>query len=515
MKRFLTALILFISCICPVFSDSYQITEISYDMSGLTREYALSQKVPVDTHTVFSDYDTFAGYINNLKQQLNNQRVFEFTDVSFFIMESETDNIHPVHIIITTTDSINILGVPYPSYDSNTGISFKLKLKDYNFLGSMETMNFDLNYQAKGTDSLDDVTHIYGLNFDFSVPFNLIVLPSSWNSDFSFSYTVGNPEIDMKIKEGISTSIPINNILSADISFNQYYIQNSEYFSAHDDKYFRESVEVSLPVTLYSIKNWSDLTWKPLFRFSYNWDTDSFSGLPHGGIVSDDLTGPELFFSHSISLDHVDWFGNFRDGITCSLNNSYSHNLFNNSNSISLIFLTQYYKKLCSHVGLSSRLYCYKNFNDTISFFGSMLRGIRDNDWSSTNYLLFNFDLPVSLFHINWNSIFGWDKLNFFNFEFQLSPFFDFAFGENSWSQSTYNFRDGWYSTGFECLVFPDKFRSIQGRISFGIDAVQFLQKYDKDHAKTNGISKKLFNTNWRTENSSWFELSIGIGLFY
>lgn len=514
MKKVLSILS-FLVLLCALHAESYRICDVSYDISGLTREYALSQKVPVDKDTVFTDELSFTRYIDDLRQQLHNQRVFQSTSVETEYFESDEYGIIPVKLIITTKDTLNIIGVPYPSYNSNTGITLKLKLKDYNFFGSMETMDFDLNYQAQGTDALEDVTHIYGINFGFSVPFQLVTLPSSWTSDFSFSYTVGNPQIDMSICEGIGISIPLFKLLSADVSLKQYYVQDSDYISAHDDKYFQEVISLSLPLTLYSVPSWSNIIWSPSISFSYRWDTDCFSDQPNGGIQSSDLKGPVLSVSNTFSGQRINWLDNFRDGLSASFTQSYRYNLFDASSSLNLYFTALYFKKFCSFAGFTTRGYWFKNFNDSASYIGPMIRGIRDRDWSSTDYLLFNFDFPLSCFHTNWGNLFGWDKLNFFNFEFQLSPFFDFAIGDNHYSNTMYSFKDGFYGMGFECIVYPDRFRSIQGRISFGLDAVQFLMKQDAEAGRTNGISQKLFNTGWRSSSSSWYELSIGIGLFY
>lgn len=510
MKKFIHLSFLLILISSIAFSESYRINDVTYDITGLTRQYALTQKVPVDTNRIFYDKDSFDNYITNIRQLLTNQRVFQSTDVTVTFLEPDENGLILADLLITTVDTLNIIGVPYPSYNSNTGIKLKIKVKDYNFFGSMETMNFDLNYQAKGTDNLDDVQHIYGLNFGFSVPFALFSLPSSWNSDFSFSYTVGNPHLDMTICEGISTSIPLFNVLSANLSFNQYYVMDSEYFSIHDDNYFKEEMSLSLPLNLYTTPNSADIYWKPSVDFSYIWDFDIFNHEQYSGIKTESLRGPVLSLSHAFYADRINWLGNSRDGFSFSINNSYNFNLYNDSLSIKLILDSQYHKKFNSFISLSSHQYWYKDFTGYTAYFGDQLRGIRDNDWKSNDYVLLNFDFPISLFQTDWGNLFGWDKLNFLNFEFVFSPFFDTAFGNNMYAGSNYNLKDGWYGTGFECIIYPERFRSIQGRISFGLDAVLLLEnKAGKE------FTSKLFNTGWRAASSSWYELSIGIGLFY
>lgn len=507
-KIYLAAFCILLSCFA--FADNYKIVNVTYDTQGLTRQYVLSQKIPVDTVTVFPDAASFEHYIANLRQELDNERIFQTTEVSLTYLDKDSNGIVPVEVLITTVDTLNIIGVPYPSYDSNTGLTLKIKIKDYNFLGSMETMDFDLNYQAKGTDNLDDVTHVYGINFGFSVPFNFICIPATWNSGFKFSYTVGNPEIDMKINEGISFSVPVADVTSLIFSLKQYYIQDSDYLDTHDDKYLEEDIGLSVPFTIANIPDWSAIVMSPSISCDYIWDFDSFKGVEFGGILDEDLRGPKIVISNSFSGGRINWFGNFRDGLSASFSQSLRYNMYKGTFAASMSISSQYHKKLCSFIGFSSNQHYYLNFSDVQVKIGSMLRGIRDNDWKSSNYLRLNFDMPFSLFHTNWGKWLGWDKLNFVNFEFQLSPFFDIAVGDNTYAESKYNLKDGWYGTGIEAIVFPDRLRSIQVRASLGIDAAQFLMKKKPQFADT------LFNTDWRRSHSSgWYELSISVGLFY
>ncbi|MBQ0166001.1 MAG: hypothetical protein KBT02_02690 [Treponema sp.] len=515
MKKY--AILLFFAFICfYAFAESYKINEVSYDMKGLTRQYALSQKVPLDTTQLFSSTEKFETYIEDIRQLLNNQRVFQTSDITLTYLEENEDGVIPVNVLISTVDTLNIICVPYPSYNSNSGITLKLKLKDYNFFGSMETMTFDLNYQADSSDEMEDVSHIYGLTFGFEIPFNLIAIPTSWDSNFKFSYTYGNPEMDMSILEGLNFSIPIGEITSLDFAFNQNYFQNSNYIDISDDKYFQEAFSLSLPFTIATIPNWFSIRWTPAINFTYNWDKDAFEGEDYGGMTEESLRGPLFKVSHSFSGKRINWLGNFRDGISASLNQSYAYNFYDDTDNMNLTFSSQYYKKLCSFIGFSSRQYWYKNYDDSAVEFGSMIRGIRDSDLTSSDFIVLNLDFPFSVFKTHWGKWLGWDKLNYVDFECQLSPFFDMVCGYNTYADSYYNFKDGWYGTGLEVIVFPERFRSIQCRASFGIDLVQFLEKQSEDKPDLQETTDILLNTNWRQGVSSgWYELSIGVGLFY
>lgn len=380
----------------------------------------------------------------------------------------------------------------------------------------METMDFDLNYQAKSSDGLDDIKHAYGLNFDFSIPFSLFSIPFSWNNSFEFEYTAGESNVDMEICEGISFDIPIADITKAKIGFNQYYIQNSEYEETHDDTYFKEELSLSFPFLISHLAYWDDIVWTPYTEYTYNWDFDAFEHTSNSGIIEQKLLSPELIFGHAFSAGRINWISNFRDGFEGSVKQTFGYN-FAKSQYVSQIKLsTQYHKNINSFIGFSSREYLNIDLYNEHHKFGSMVRGIRDNDYKSSSFLLLNLDLPIKVFHTDWRSLFGWDKLKFIDFEFQFSPFQDIVIGENQYAGSKFSLKDAWYGTGFEMLVFPDRFRSIQGRISFGVDSVRFLQKLGNKVNAFDGLADTLFNTSWRNRKSSgWYELSIGIGLFY
>ena len=87
------------------------------------------------------------------------------------------------------------------------------------------------------------------------------------------------------------------------------------------------------------------------------------------------------------------------------------------------------------------------------------------------------------------------------NFEVQVSPFIDFALVNNKATGTSFSVKDGFYAGGMEVIVFPESWKSIQFRVSFGIDAGRYFLK-------------RFINTDWR-RGVSKYELSIGIGLHY
>ena len=183
------------SLICfSAYADLYQIKKITYEISGSTKEYALRTKVPVDKKKIFSNEDELMTYINDYKKRLENTRAFEKVQVDFSLEESDIDKkeneikiedgitgegenapiekedeneipreeekFYFVNLNVSTSDSLHFLIMPYPKYDSNSGFTLKLKTKDSNFFGTLETMSGDLNFAIV---SKDETTIVDGL----------------------------------------------------------------------------------------------------------------------------------------------------------------------------------------------------------------------------------------------------------------------------------------------------------------------------------------------------------------
>ena len=90
------------------------------------------------------------------------------------------------------------------------------------------------------------------------------------------------------------------------------------------------------------------------------------------------------------------------------------------------------------------------------------------------------------------------DLIKYFNFDLQVSPFFDMSLGYNKITQKWFHPKDGFYAGGVEFLVYPLKWSSITVRASLGVD----LKGASHEANFLEGISKNK-------------EIFIGIGLHY
>ena len=524
MKKVFSAIILLLS-VFLLNAETYKIKEVSYSLKGLTKASALSKKLDINTEYIFESEEEFTAYINDLTQRLRNERIFDEADVVPSFYGADRKGLILVDLLIKTTDSFNILGVPYPKYDSNSGITMRLKIKDYNFLGTMEPMGFTLSYKGKRDNEEEPLTHEFGAAINFTIPFTLFnKINSYWDNDFSFSYTIGDDSPEFSISEGFSFSIPLG-FTQAKLGFTQGIVNDLDYKPYGDNLYFKENISLSFPLEVAKIPNFGSVTWTPSISSTYYWDPDVFAGDLHYGISHRDLYSPIYSFSHSLTTGRIDWIGNFRTGFSTSIVQSYSYNTWTNHLSPSLSISTEFHRNF-THLGFSSRQYIFINVDGSRSEMGGRIRGIRDSNLYTDTAIFFNFDMPIKLFQTDWCSLLNkmgitWNWPRTFDFEAQINPFIDIGTGNNreaslkykTEGSSFFNMRDGWYGCGFEILGFPTKFHSIQGRLSLGVDAIQVAAKVADRNAKVKKIVDKFFNTDWRS--GSWWELYFGIGLFY
>jgi len=500
------------------FADKYQIKEVNYNLTGcgisflgVTNKYFLDRNVEVDKKRIFNSEEDFLNYYNDYLKRLNNTRAFSKIEVDYTITDDE--DVKQVTFNVATTDSIHLLAVPYPKYDSNNGFNMKLKSKDSNFLGTLNSMSCDFYMQIPMAGS-ESTNKEFGFNFSYDYPFQAGIFQATWINDDTFSYTINDDMPEWNAKTGIELKLPFNRF-SLVLDLLQYSINDNDYEDVDDNLYFKEEAQFSIPVTVAKIDNWGNLTYTPGVSVVYNWDFD--------GIKHSDLKGPDLSLSQTLSTGRINWDNNLRDGLSVSVSeyvgyNFYkenfvpgisaelqafsSHNLFNTKN-------------ILNRFGICTDIYGFVNFCDignpdkySSKSIGARLRGVRDEvKFDETNLkacetasaFVFSMDMPIHIFTTNFEKSF----MRHLNFDFQLSPFFDVALTHNRKTNSWYYYKDGFYCGGLEALVYPLKWSSFTIRGSLGIDVGRYI------------LSKKsgLINTGWR--QGSKYEISIGLGLQY
>lgn len=471
----------------------YRISSVTYDIEGSTREFPLRNAVTIDKTTVFPSLQEFDSYIDNIRTRLSNERVFESSSVEAIHGEAAVDGIVPVSLTIHTVDTVNIIAFPYPKFDSNDGFIFKLKLKNYNFFGSMQLLDTSLDYAVDN----DGDTSIEG-GVSFTIPFMAYGYAFEWDFDAAYTYHVGeDPEFDLST--GLDFALPLS---FADLHFGvvQSFAVNDrdDDDSIYEDRaYFTEKFYIELPITLYdTVSKFGKLVWTPYTSLKGNWD--------HNGIDEYDLKGPDFEIGHSLSFGRVDWVNNFRRGYSISVKNYYIYDFTHTDTpEIAVSATAQGFYSFYDRVGINSQLHGFYNFDDYISDdVADYLRGILDDRIDTDTAIFLNVDIPVRVLRVNFEEVTGISWTKYISFEMQFMPFFDMALTHDLENDTMYSFEDGWYAGGLEVLVFPMKMRSIYARASVGFDLTEV-------------INQGSLSGNADRDGEAIREYSIGIGLYY
>lgn len=465
---------------------SYQIENVEYIINGFTKEAPLADKIQVDKKRIFYSQEEFEAYISELNTEFHNMRTIESHEISFEFLEPK-NNIIPVKLKIYVKDTWNIIALPYPSFDSNKGFEFKLKLKDFNFLGRLEPFTIDLIYNKDNNDKSS-----FSLGSKFALPFyvdpvklvlfNEAGLSINQDKEFGLNIETGLSAshklgVDwITLTAGITQSIDI----SASPSEKDYYLTNGFY--------------TSLVFDIYKDQTLGTIKWTPYFGIDGNWKFTK--------ITKENKKGLNINWSHSFGMGKVNWINNFRQGFTVNIDNSYKYNTYKKGNvDVSFNLQTKGFYSFLERVGLYGRFdFFYNLFGKTSSeHTGKILRGILNKRIETDTAFSFNFDVPIKIGVFKWEEITGVEWTRFFGFELHITPFFDMALVHDKNTDTYYNPKHGWYSGGFEIIMYPIKMRSIYARISYGHDLREIKNK--------DGYAKR--------DGKPVSEIFIGIGLHY
>ncbi len=505
-----------------IHAESYKISEVSYNLEK-TSLSAVKKNVPIDTKSIFNSKDELDSYISSLEQSFINTRTFDTIEITCEETEAQDDyqddDVKHVSLRISLTDSKHLLVVPYPKYDSNDGLTVKIKAKDTNFAGTMSELNFDINAGMK-EDEYDEGKSKFagGFNFAYDYPFSLGIVNAFWKNSVEFEYINGRKKPDFSASTGFSFDIPLEHC-SIRLELTESAHHNLEYKEYSDELYATSIADLFIPIKIGSFSFIRNVVWGPFSNFTANYDANTI----HKN--NDDLSGPVLSFGHRFKSENINWYGNFRNGYSILFSQSMGYNFLSDKYQPKMEIEFEAFKAF-KNCGINMRFTSF--FSDSNrKKIGSYLRGIKDDQkYSLTtkkalkvpSALILNVDFPVHILSTDWESwitfVFGEntslkDKLHWMyklDFEVQTSPFIDVALTKNEYTENNFFARDGWYAAGLEILVFPKKWKNIVVRASCGIDIGQaFISKH----------TKRFYDSSWREEDVSKKELYVGIGLHY
>ncbi len=479
--------------------ENLVIRKIQINAQGGTKEGALKKALSAKEGMAFESRAALDQFIASQKQELANKRLFESVEIE--AIEDEDGN---VDLIVQTVDTGHLLLLPYYKYSSNDGHTIKAKFKDDNFMGLMSPFSADafLQYEKREGKSDDFVA---GASASYALPFSLGPVQASWNNNHAFKYAFVRAEPEWNLNTGLTFSLPFQD-LSLRLDLTQGFVRDADYKVFGDELYWLENAKFSVPIILERFKSHGNLVYTPALEFDCKWTPDGINA------ADEDLISPRLIVSHGLGAGQVNWIENFRRGWTAQISQSAAYNFQ------SKIFQPGFKLQVNAfaawkRAGLNSRLLIFAERERFVRY-GEFLRGIGDDQYfagaaktpngysaKSAAAIILNLDLPIKLMSVRFEN-WGMKFLRPFNMEVQIAPFVDVALAANRATGRVFDPRDGFYCAGVEVLLFPNKWKSVQIRASAGIDAGRLFLK-------------KWIDTSWRDQNSSKFEVTLGIGLFY
>lgn len=438
MNRRFLALLLLLACAYQLFgqdsvTSSVVLDSLEYQIDGNTQEKALRALSDLEAGQEYSSLSALEDRVEREIQYLVNRRVFDSVDSNIQIIEG-SDNRYSV--IITVADAFSITPVPYPSYDSNTGLRLGLKLYWDNFLGTMTDTYLGFGIDLRTNESTGKVE------------------VGEWSI---------NPSISrIRLTKNIFLSVSYSQ------SFNEEdYID--EVVPAASYSYSYNQSSISLGTNLEIIDDlWYGVNLGTQFRYIYEGDLGPNYEQPWA-----------ITPSQNIRYGRVNWSRNFRDGGVVRVSNGYrmgsNPDFFIVSN---IDAIARYYISFWKRFNFYTQIKGFYQWGEARSNIGSSLRGIQDNLMSGYTGAFINLSMAFQF----WRFEGVWDA--------QIHPFFDIGIVYNNESFDSY--RDFNYSFGADLVLFLDALPSLVAVGSIGIDPKRFDKNNIFDSLEIT-ISSSLF----------------------
>ncbi|GHV82192.1 hypothetical protein AGMMS49991_07500 [Spirochaetia bacterium] len=328
--------------------------------------------------------EALAGYIERKRQTLLNNRAL--AEVTITYTTEEEDGRYGINLAVSVVDTRNLVILPEPKYSSNAGFEPSLKLRDYNFLGTLMPLKINFGYSLDDFHLNNSSKGKYALSAETELPFRALELDWKVKVALGLAYVVGEPLAFENIT-GISVDLPFKNTVLT-LGFDEGVVLREEYFL-----FEKKNPEIFEDISyMYS---------KPSAR----WRIPLPLGVPQGGelFFTSELSsiinyrlggtdlgwrqGPVLVFGNEIGVDNIKWVEktNFRSGYAAALTSSTEYNTWFNEWNNSLSVLGIAHKQFTSFFAASARFRYKIWFNDTEHYHdqdrveaGAMLRGILD-----------------------------------------------------------------------------------------------------------------------------------------
>ena len=451
----------------------FVIADFEFDIKGRTRPFALIYNGELKRGEEIRGRTNLEAYIQDKTQMLINQRVLkDNVEVTYSVGEQQEDGAYPVTLAIKVEDSWNIMVIPIPRYNDNTGLEIVLRGRDYNFLGTMNPLLIDLTY---GYD--ENKRHSFSIGVDSNTPFR--ALGYDWNflfvNIFSYRPRVAEPFF-FKNRTGLSMELPVKTTTFT-FGFEESINLNEENEDRNKERYGEFQSGLYLSSKLYtsweiptglSVSRFGELTYTPNISATFNHELPNWS-------LQDIHKGPFLNFGHTLGFERIDWHANFREGLSVSASNSYEYDFFRQQDgkdplSIDITVTGIGHFIISNFFGISSRLQYRHWFYHDPGFYdqaGDNIRGIKDNRLTADYMLSLNANFPLRLPTFSPATWFNNRKLRGLDIEFHFSPLVDLALYHDPKTETSFSLENIAAGGGFEFMVFPLIMRNLYIRLTF------------------------------------------------
>jgi hypothetical protein len=462
----------------PQDSGVYVIRSIDFSRVGRSLPSALLYHGELKTGERLTGRRNLERYIQRKTQLLINQRTLEYAAIAYALGSPEEDGAIPVQLLVCTRDSFNFFIFPKPLISSNSGLDITLKARDYNFLGTMNPLRFDLGYALDYADRSAQKRRFTDGTFtvllDSDIPVRLFDLDFNIDFDNEFKFTSNEP-FYYKNWTGLSLELPVA-FTTATLGFRQIttvnennarVFEDSGYDPALHDEFERVFTYSELFVswsfpTGVVVGEFGDLRYSPRLAGGINYRPGSPGWDP--GDLRRGLTGS---FSHSVGFERIDWIGNYRRGLSAHTGNDVAYNFRKAEWGMSWNAIVRGHLPLTSFSGISGRFkFDQIILGDTNTSAGEVLRGIIDRSVSADIMFSINLDFPLQALLFLPSRWFDKPALHFFDFELHISPILDAALRK----PRTENRFIPEAAAGIEIIVFPFFIRQVFIRGSFALN---------------------------------------------
>jgi hypothetical protein len=441
---------------------SFVIRSLDFRVEGRTRASALRRLLEASGPVVgrsFSDRASLDAYAAECAKALLDNRVIASAEPSLELTSAEGGG-SDAALSFAVADTRNRIAFPKPGYDSNTGLSLYLKGRDYDFMGSMQTLELDLGYQGEAANN-----GYFEAMADFFLP-----IGADWNLGFYEDAQVrtrGTAKSDSAASlsydlPGLGFPLRLKGI--ADLSYDGDSL-------ASDPWYLSGIAAASAAVPLgFSLGPWGEASFLSNLSLTANWWPDTSLSYPY-------RQGEAPAFYAGLRAGRIGWEGNFQAGGAVSLNAEGSYFATRQDSAADLELKLEEHWQWAKRIGISARLIALDRLVGSpdmtdlgdylaMNVLGQYLRGVPDSSARGVAGAFVNLSAPIKLFDFPTHAIIKTDALDF---ELQAAPFVDAAVIE---SDRALSFDSSWlrYTGGIELLVFPKAFRSFILRASIGWD---------------------------------------------